>query len=189
MSLSGTKTDLKGEIYMEINAVNIKKSLREQGIDTKKVRIRVEMVGYGSTSIKVKLHDLSLETEIVRHEIQKRWGSIRYDEKVQGEILEGCNTYVFCDYDDDVIEQEIQARYSQAEFIYQHLEQLDTHDGEQIFETETMNAVAFFKNKTISLMMKDRSSAIQYRKHTLNSVYDLAHALVFLETIGHFGKL
>lgn len=174
---------------MEITAVNIKKSLREQGIDTKKVRIRVEMVGYGSTSIKVTLHDLTLETGKVRHEIQKRWGSIRYDEKVQGEILEGCNTYVFCDYDDDVIEQAIQARYAQAEAIYQQLEQLDTYDGEQIFETETMRAVAFFKDKSISLMMKDRSSAIQYRRHTLNSVYDLALALVFLETIGHFGKL
>lgn len=131
--------------------------MREQGIDTKKVCIRVEIVGYGSTSIKVTLHDLSLET--VRHEIQKRWGSIRYDEKVQ------------------------------AEAIYKQLEQLDTYDGEQIFETETMRAVAFFKDKSISLMMKDRYSAIQYRRHTLNSVYDLVHVLVFFETIGHFGKL
>ncbi|WP_301390198.1 hypothetical protein, partial [Enterococcus spodopteracolus] len=75
---------------MEITANNIKRSLREQGINTKNLRIRVEMVGYGSTSIRVKLHDLTLETETIRYEIQKQWGSIRYDEKVQGEILEGC---------------------------------------------------------------------------------------------------
>ncbi|MGM0149102.1 hypothetical protein IGJ81_002891, partial [Enterococcus sp. AZ162] len=37
---------------MEITANNIKRSLREQGINTKNVRIRVEMVGYGSTSIR-----------------------------------------------------------------------------------------------------------------------------------------
>lgn len=69
---------------MEITAVNIKKSLREQGIDTKKVRIRVEMVGYGSTSIKVKSHDLMLETEKVRHEIQKRWGAFAMTKKYKG---------------------------------------------------------------------------------------------------------
>lgn len=174
---------------MEITANNIKRSLREQGINTKNVRIRVEMVGYGSTSIRVKLHDLTLETEMIRYEIQKQWGSIRYDEKVQGEILEGCNTYVFCEYEEEVLEQAIEEKYEQAEAIYRHLEQLDTYNGEQIFETESVRAVAFFKDQSISLMTKDRSSSTRYRRHSMNSVYDLAHALVLLERIGHFGKL
>ncbi|WP_301399225.1 hypothetical protein, partial [Enterococcus spodopteracolus] len=89
-----------------------------------------------------------------RYEIQKQWGSIRYDEKVQGEILEGCNTYVFCEYEEEVLEQAIKEKYDQAETIYRHLEQLDTYNGEQIFETESVRAVAFFKDKLISLMMK-----------------------------------
>lgn len=158
------------------------------GYETKNIRVRVEYVGYESTSISITLLDLALESGVLRNLVKKEFGSIRSDEHVQGEILTGCNTFVSCKHDYDVLENAIKNKYSKAKEMYTRLEEKNTYDGIEIYENETITAIAFFKDHSIVLMNKNRESSIRYHRHTLNTPYDLAAALVTLENIGHFGE-
>lgn len=173
---------------MNITVNTIKKYLKENGYDTKNIRVRVKYVGYGSTSISITILDLTLNAEEIERVVRKEFGSIRYDEHVQGEILEGCNTYVNCAYDYDVLERAIQEKYKTAEKIYNELKKQNTYNGIEIYENRKITAFAFFKDRSIVLMNKNKESSMRYRNHVLNNKYDLASALVTLENIGHFGK-
>lgn len=173
---------------MKTTANTVKKYLKENGYETKNIRVRVEYVGYGSMSISITLLDLTLESQKIVNLVKKGFGSVRYDEHVEGEILSGCNTYVSCKYDYDVLENAIEEKYSSAEEIYTMLEEKNTYDGIEIYENQTIRAIAFFKDKSVVLMNKNKESFTRYHRHILNSAYDLANALVTLENIGHFGE-
>ncbi|MGG5373374.1 hypothetical protein [Enterococcus sp. AZ196] len=165
---------------MTVSAKEVKKVLKENGFDTRKIRIRVEHFGYGSMSITVRLMDVSLDLSKIDTILCKEYREVREDENVQGEYLEGCNTYVRCSYDEDVFELEKENMYPRAEKIYLELEEQDTYNGFDIFENDQFRAVAFIKDKVITLMSKTNEPGF-YPRHMLNSIDDMAEALVILE--------
>lgn len=74
----------------------IKKYLKENGIDTKKISVKGSNCGY-SESYNITIKDISINIEKVR-ELLKTFESYERDERT-GEILEGGNTYIFVNYD------------------------------------------------------------------------------------------
>ncbi|MGX2947014.1 hypothetical protein [Enterococcus alishanensis] len=168
---------------METNAKEVKRYLKSRGIDTKNVRCRVEHFGYGSMSINVTLKDITLDIFKINELLQKEYSDIRYDEHVQGEILEGCNTYVYCNFDDEVIFAERKKQRPKAEKIYAELEKEDSYNGQTFFENEEIEAIAFFKDNRIHLRNKHGNTAPKPPR-LLYSPSDIEKLLVFLEN-GH----
>lgn len=166
---------------MTVTAKEVKKMLKEKGFDTRKIRVRVEHFGYGNESINIKLMDMALNLQEIDALACREYREVRQDEHVQGEYLEGCNTYVRCYYDEDVWDLAKENMYPKAEKIYLELEGRNTYNGFDIFENDQFRAVAFFKDKVITLMSKTNEPRF-YRRHLLNSIDDMAEALVILES-------
>lgn len=172
---------------MEIKGTYIKKQLKEQGHDTKKISVRVNYVGYGSTSINVTIKDISVDIRAIESFLIKEYREIRYDEHVQGEILDGCNTFVFCDYDFDMFNNEVEKQLPLAEQLIEDFKKEDTYYGIDFFETDCFKAIAFYKDKLISIKSKDTEDTNHYRRHIFSNEYDLAKVLVTLNRYGNFG--
>lgn len=79
-----------------MNSKEIKKYLKENGIDTKNISVKGSNCGY-SESYNITIKDITVDIEKVR-ELVKTFESYERDERT-GEILEGGNTYIFINYD------------------------------------------------------------------------------------------
>lgn len=79
-----------------MNSKEIKKYLKENGIDTKNISVKGSNCGY-SESYNIAIKDININIEKVR-ELVKTFESYERDERT-GEILEGGNTYIFVNYD------------------------------------------------------------------------------------------
>ena len=79
-----------------MNSKEIKKYLKENGIDTKNISVKGSTCGY-SESYEITIKDININIEKVR-ELLKTFESYETDERT-GEILEGGNTYIFVNYD------------------------------------------------------------------------------------------
>ena len=79
-----------------MNSKEIKKHLKENGIDTKNISVKGSNCGY-SESFNITIKDINIDIEKVR-ELAKTFESYERDERT-GEILEGGNTYIFVNYD------------------------------------------------------------------------------------------
>lgn len=79
-----------------MNSKEIKKYLKENGIDTKNINVKGSNCGY-SESYNITIKDIKVDIEKVR-ELVKKFESYEIDERT-GEILEGGNTYIFVNYD------------------------------------------------------------------------------------------
>lgn len=172
---------------MEITGNTIKKELRTQGFDTKKISASVKHFGYGDTSITIRIKDLSISLIAIEQFIKQKYQEIRYDEYIQGEILQGCNTYVNCSYDYEVFETAVDNKMNEATELFRQLEKEDTYNGILIKETEDIKVYAFLKSQFISCHSKKNNSDCFYNKHCLFNKRDLAHALVKIDIEGHFG--
>lgn len=79
-----------------MNSKEIKKYLRENGIDTKNISVKGSNCGY-SENFNITIKDINIDIEKVR-DLAKTFESYERDERT-GEILEGGNTYIFVNYD------------------------------------------------------------------------------------------
>ena len=79
-----------------MNSKEIKKYLKENGIDTENISVKGSTCGY-SESYEITIKDININIEKVR-ELLKTFESYETDERT-GEILEGGNTYIFVNYD------------------------------------------------------------------------------------------
>lgn len=79
-----------------MNSKEIKKYLRENGIDTKNISVKGSNCGY-SENFNITIKDINIDIEKVR-DLVKTFESYERDERT-GEILEGGNTYIFVNYD------------------------------------------------------------------------------------------
>lgn len=78
-------------------AKEIKSFLKENGIETQNIRIT------SSSSINVKLLDPNLDFDQIEKLLKDKYESYQRDEG-SGEILSGGNTFVFIEYDYDVVQ-------------------------------------------------------------------------------------
>ncbi|MDR2276360.1 MAG: hypothetical protein LBE23_00780 [Vagococcus sp.] len=172
---------------MEIKGTTIKKELRELGHNTKKISVRVSHHGYGNTTIDVEIKDLSVDLRAVDKYLNQKYREIRYDEHVQGEILEGCNTFVRCNYEYDMFRNAVKANLPKAKKLIAEFEAEDTYSGIEFFENDHFKAYAFYKDKLISVHSKDEEDNNIYRRHVFYNEHDLARALLILDLYGNFG--
>lgn len=167
-----------------IKAKEVKKVLRENNIDTKKISVRSKLAGYDS-AICVTLKDLSLPKHLIQKILDKEFSSISYDERC-GEILSGGNTFVFVDYDYNLMENAIEEKIPLAKKL---VEELNSKDDYWCYELAKNNNLTLYASKEIeSLYIKDldNNRIAQWLFHTdKNSqdgnIYSVARALVILE--------
>jgi hypothetical protein len=81
-----------------MNAREIKAYLKTQGIETAQIRISVD------SSVNVKLLDPKLPFDRLEQLLKDKYESYQRDEAT-GEILSGGNTFVFIEYDYDLVAQ------------------------------------------------------------------------------------
>lgn len=79
-----------------MNSKEIKKYLKENGINTQNISVKGSNCGY-SESFNITIKDINIDIEKVRN-LVKTFESYERDERT-GEILEGGNTYIFVNYD------------------------------------------------------------------------------------------
>lgn len=168
---------------MGVNATEVKKLLRENGIDTKNIRVRIRKLGYGSHSVDVTVKDLSMDLTEINRIVSKKYQRIRYDEHVQGEILEGGNKFVSVSYDFDIKYEAINEELPQAEEIIKELESSSESNSKKIFENEEVEAIYFFQDRITYLYdkNKDQEKRRIFRSHSTHNAYDVAEVLVTLK--------
>lgn len=145
----------------------IKKVLKEKGIDTKKVSVRCEPCGY-SERVSITLKDINININEVES-IVKDFEYIDRDEKSY-EILEGGNTYVFVQYDYNII-KEANEKYNPLviDIINRELlnkteeEQKNWYDGEcNPVLTLSKNIICYRDGK--SIMIRDFNNQSNTRR-------------------------
>lgn len=82
----------------KVSAKDIKSFLKENGIDTKDIRIST------ANSINVKLLDPKLDYDKIESLLSEKYESYQRDDAT-GEILSGGNTFVFLEYDSSTIKE------------------------------------------------------------------------------------
>lgn len=150
---------------MTLSAKEVKTLLKEHGISVRHIRVRVESVGYGSLSIRIRLLDIALDCQRIETIVRREYQEIREDEHVQGEYLQGCNTYVQCQYDYDVfgIKQWKLFTHEQKSFT-PIWKRKNGYQGIEIFENEDVQALAFYKDHLISLKNKKEFNFVFWQK-------------------------
>lgn len=88
-----------------MNSSDLKKYLKENGIDTKNISIRHSYFGY-SDGFNVTIKDININRKKVEHLLNK-FESIDRDERT-GEILAGGNTYIDVYYDYESIQEKLE---------------------------------------------------------------------------------
>lgn len=79
-------------------AKEVKEFLKSKGIETKNIRVS------SGSSIEVKLLDPKLDYDQIENYLKDEFESYQRDEAT-GEILSGGNTFVFIDYDYDLVKE------------------------------------------------------------------------------------
>ncbi len=96
-------------------SLTIRKELKKEGYTSKDYRIRVKDAGY-ETAVHIYIINPCVRRSEVE-KIVKKFQDITYDERSM-EILDGCNTFVFVDYEYGLFDELVQPYMSTAEEIY-----------------------------------------------------------------------
>lgn len=157
--------------------------LKEAGIARKDFSIRVRDTGY-DTAVNIRLKNAAVRISEVTA-ITVQYKSVRYDE-YSGEILAGCNTYVFVDYDSDALNRAARPYLSRAEEI---LSNIETHDEIEIARNAEKHATLYCfydrHEKALFESLNEGESDYAYCPTCwIWSARDLALALFRFETIG-----
>lgn len=156
----------------EINAA-VKKELKEAGYKAKDFSVSVKDCGY-STSIKIKIKN----PEVNRKEIEKRlnhWQEIDIDERT-GEILRGCNTYLFVDYADGIFSEVAQEWAATAHGLMEGKDETT-----RIFEG--LYLINLEHKGQLEIRQQDE------KEHCTFKVYDFSKLCEFLYKFAKFGTI
>lgn len=163
---------------MKLNARQIKTFLKEAGFETKGIRVRVEHMGYSDTYIKVKLFDLNLPLRKIQEILKEQYEDIRrYHD---GEILQGCNSFVMVTYDWETQHQEIEAKMEEAQELLDSLSQYNCHEGQgEIFKEDEEKVIYIYPvDKRMTVRRNGEIRSIWY---DVSDSYKMAKFLVTLE--------
>lgn len=164
----------------------IRADLKAAGIPARAVSVRVTDAGY-STAVNVKIKDISVDKAVVE-KIAMRHRDVSYDER-SGEILEGGNTYVWVDYDYDVMRAAVNTYMDQAQQIIDSNKQ--PFVGVDIATRADGSRLVYFFNapgssyNTVEIFDKDGNHDYKNR-YTAHDSYYMARALALFNAVGHF---
>lgn len=153
----------------------IRKTLKESGVASKDVSVRVRSALYDtSVSITVKNPIVRL-SEVEK--ITKKFSEVEYDEHSQ-EILAGCNVYVHCQYEYGIFKEAAQALLPIAEMVLSNKEK---YSGRAIAENgkKTVHIIHYEGVRwTLAEFEKEKSDKYTYRPtYWISSAQDLAVAI------------
>lgn len=163
---------------MKLNARQIKTFLKEAGFETKGIRVRVEHMGYSDTYIRVNLFDLNLPLRKIQEILKEQYEDIRrYHD---GEILQGCNTFVMVTYDWETRHQAIEAKMEEAQELLDSLSQYDCREGQgEIFKEDDEKSIYIYPvDKRMTVRRNGEIRSIWY---DVSDSYKMAEFLVILE--------
>ena len=164
-----TNRELSGEV---------RKKLKEGGFTSKDYSIRVRDVGY-STSIRIIVKNPKVRISEVNC-ILKQFESVDRDERT-GEILQGGNTYTFCQYEDGIFDEVIEPLMETARRVYAS----SKWDGRKIAENETFQVFMskIEVNKKV-LHMYNKKGELQKGSKILLAPDSLALAMWRFKNVG-----
>lgn len=159
----------------------IREELKKNGINTKMVSVTGKSCGY-SDSITVKIKDLKINKKLV-DEIAIKQKEVSYCQ-VSGEILEGCNTYVFIDFDYDALKKETEKFLNLAKKTIEKNINLKENHGERIVNFKNYEIIYFRKTSNswgfIELFDKKNNICIRETRYAAYNEYTLAESLAIL---------
>lgn len=156
----------------------IRKTLKEAGFTSKDYSIRVRDAGY-STTVNIEVKNPKVKLSELKQFV-KRFEVVDRDERT-GEILQGGNTFVHCQYEDGIFEEVIQPLMEIAKQVYTS----SKWDGCKIAENESFNVfMSKIDEATKSLHMYDRDGRLQEGKCILKTPESLALAMWRFKNIG-----
>lgn len=163
---------------MRINGRQVKAFLKESGFETKAIKVRVNHWGYGDTYIKVDLLDLNLPIKKIQTTLAKQYRDVSYD--IDGEVLQGGNTFVSVSYDWDIKEEAIEAKMEEAQELLDSLSQYDCHEGQgEIFKEDEEKAIYIYPvDKRMTVRRNGEIHSVWY---DVSDSYKMAEFLVTLE--------
>lgn len=163
---------------MRINGRQVKAFLKESGFETKAIKVRVNHWGYGDTYIKVDLLDLNLPIKKIQTTLAKQYRDVSYD--IDGEVLQGGNTFVSVSYDWDIKEEAIEAKMEEAQELLDSLSQYNCHEGQgEIFKEDDEKVIYIYPvDKRMTVRRNGEIRSIWY---DVSDLYKMAEFLVILE--------
>lgn len=163
---------------MKLNARQIKTFLKEAGFETKGIRVRVNHWGYGDTYIQVNLLDLNLPIKKIQTTLAEQYSNVSYD--IDGEVLQGGNTFVSVSYDWDIKEEAIKAKMEEAQELLDSLSQYNCHEGQgEIFKEDEEKVIYIYPvDKRMTVRRNGEIRSIWY---DVSDSYKMAEFLVTLE--------
>lgn len=163
---------------MKLNARQIKTFLKEAGFETKGIRVRVNHWGYGDTYIQVNLLDLNLPIKKIQTTLAEQYSNVSYD--IDGEVLQGGNTFVSVSYDWDIKEEAIKAKMEEAQELLDSLSQYNCREGQgEIFKEDDEKSIYIYPvDKRMTVRRNGEIRSIWY---DVSDSYKMAEFLVTLE--------
>jgi len=163
---------------MRINGRQVKAFLKEAGFETKGIRVRVNHWGYGDTYIQVNLLDLNLPIKKIQTTLAEQYSNVSYD--IDGEVLQGGNTFVSVSYDWDIKEEAIKAKMEEAQELLDSLSQYNCHEGQgEIFKEDEEKVIYIYPvDKRMTVRRNGEIRSIWY---DVSDSYKMAEFLVTLE--------
>lgn len=163
---------------MRLNAHIVKRFLKEEGLETKAIKVRVNHWGYGDTYIRVDLLDLNLPIKKIQTTLAKQYSDVSYD--IDGEVLQGGNTFVIVSYDWETQHEAIEAKMEEAQELLDSLSQYDCHEGQgEIFKEDDEKSIYIYPvDKRMTVRRKGEIHSLWY---DVSDSYKMAEFLVALE--------
>lgn len=163
---------------MALLAARASSSLKEAGYETKGIRVRVNHWGYGDTYIQVNLLDLNLPIKKIQTTLAEQYSNVSYD--IDGEVLQGGNTFVTVSYDWETQHQAIKAKMEEAQELLDSLSQYNCHEGQgEIFKEDDEKVIYIYPvDKRMTVRRNGEIRSIWY---DVSDLYKMAEFLVILE--------
>ena len=159
-----------------VNAKEVKKVIKENGIDTKKISVRCSIEGYEEV-IRVTLKDIMLPIEKIKTVVSEAFEVVGYDE-YSNEILAGGNKFVFVEYDYEIYQEAVNAKLEEAEAKLKELENQPKTYG---YELASKNSLVIYGNKeTDQIIVEDKTDRSKRSWYNITKD-DMARALLELE--------
>lgn len=164
----------------------IRAELKAEGIPARAVSVRVSDAGY-ETAVRVKIKDIGVDRAVVER-IANRYREVDRDER-SGEVLAGGNTFVFVDYDYDVLKSATEKYMAQAQEIIDSNKEPGV-GVDAATRPDGTRLVYFFHApnstyNTVNIYDKDGNYDYENR-YTAHNAYYLAQALALFNALGHF---
>jgi hypothetical protein len=162
-----------------MKATDIKNELKEFDYNVKDFKISVKHRGCADIYINVTVKNIMLNLDEIDGILKEKYESIDRDRRT-GEILQGGNTFVMIEYDEEVMYQAIKQRKADAQKILDNLDKFECEAGygKIFYEDEKIKVYIFPNEKTLSFHQGN-----EQKRFSVSDSYDMAKAMIKIERL------